>query len=287
MSHDFSLPDGALKKLSADITKWAAEHQIAVGAAEVAAGAGLIAWGVNNGVIEMGAQLLGVEMGESIEASSVGAASGGALGAFAGNILGSIGVAAMGGAIGIPALAVAGGAAAVLALAGYVAGDLIGNYQSIPLDPVAIAANGGLLLVGVGLMVDGCRRILGDDATKQAWSDFKDGVLHLQTLTASAAIDSIESLKAFTEKFKVAPDTLLDATKATAGIGIGVGLGAAAGSAAAVSSVTVLGSGTLGAVALSLGVVSAPVWPVVACVVAGAGVGYAAYKAISDKIKDS
>ena len=47
----------------------------------------------------------------------------------------------------------------------------------------------------------------------------------------------------------------------------------------AASSVSVLGSSTLGGVAISLGIVSAPVWPIIAGVAGGAGLGYTAYKA--------
>ena len=41
-----------------------------------------------------------------------------------------------------------------------------------------------------------------------------------------------------------------------------------------------LGSQALGGAAVSLGLISAPVWPIVAGIAGGAGIGYAAYKAI-------
>jgi hypothetical protein len=56
--------------------------------------------------------------------------------------------------------------------------------------------------------------------------------------------------------------------------------GGAIGSSIAAGSVTVLGSSGLGAAALSLGLVSAPVWPVIACGVAGLTLGLVAWKGV-------
>ena len=80
-----------------------------------------------------------------------------------------------------------------------------------------------------------------------------------------------------------------EGTEASVGIGSAVfdaWFGAAAGEALAKGSVTVLASLALGGAASILGLISAPVLPVVAGVAIGAGMGSAAYKAIecwSDK----
>ena len=55
---------------------------------------------------------------------------------------------------------------------------------------------------------------------------------------------------------------------------------ASLGGLAATGSVTVLGSHALGAAALSLGLVSAPLWPVIAGGAAGLGLGYAAWSTV-------
>lgn len=54
--------------------------------------------------------------------------------------------------------------------------------------------------------------------------------------------------------------------------------GTSLGGSVAAGSVTVLGSHALGGVALSLGLVSAPLWPVIAGGAAGLAVGYGAWK---------
>ena len=56
--------------------------------------------------------------------------------------------------------------------------------------------------------------------------------------------------------------------------------GTAIGSGIPIGSVTVLGSQGLGAVALSLGLVSAPVWPLIAGGAAGLALGVAVWKGI-------
>jgi hypothetical protein len=68
---------------------------------------------------------------------------------------------------------------------------------------------------------------------------------------------------------------------------IGVGAGAFIGPAVAASTVTVMGSSALGGAALTLGLVSAPVWPVVAVGAAGAAVVGASILGIRSLMKPS
>ncbi len=248
--------------------KWCSENQWAVGVGEMAVGAALVAWGVHNGLIEMGSQLVATELGGSNAESIVGAVGGYGFGAMAGSIMGSIGVVAMGGAIGIPAALVIGGAAAVLGMAGYTAGDIAHNVINA-IDTSALVANGSVLLVGLALIIDGARRCIKDPKVLSLLSLFKEKTLILNDLASKIIASSMEELQDFIGDYKV---------ETSIGIStIGVGLGAAAGSAVAASSVTVLGSQALGGAAVSLGLISAPVWPIVAgaAVVAGVlGIGY-------------
>jgi hypothetical protein len=248
--------------------KWSTENQWAVGVVEMAVGAGLVALGVHNGFIEMGSQLIATELGGSNAESIAGAAGGAGIGAIAGSIIGSIGVAGMGGAIGIPAALVIGGAAVVLGMAGYAVGDIIHNFTNA-VDIHDIAVNGSVLLVGVALIIDGARRCIQDPIVLSTLSAFKEKAVVLNDLTSKIIATSMRELQGFAEK-----------DNGTGSVVLGAGLGASAGGAIAASSVTVLGSQALGGVGLSLGLISAPIWPIVAGVAGGAGIGYAAYKTI-------
>jgi hypothetical protein len=99
--------------------------KLSLGVLEMAAGAGILAYGVHSGLICFGTDIVGTSVSSWNIESIVGGGLGGGLGATAGMILGGIGVAGAGSAIGIPAAMVAGGAAAVLAAFGYVGGDLL------------------------------------------------------------------------------------------------------------------------------------------------------------------
>lgn len=83
-----------------------------------------------------------------------------------------------------------------------------------------------------------------------------------------------EELQSMIEKLEKHPD----AKDATLGIASGVttATGAVIGGHIAAGSVTALGSHALGGLALSLGLVSAPVWPVIA----GGAAGLAGWKAV-------
>lgn len=259
--------------------RWCSENQWAVGVGEMAVGASLVAWGVHNGVIEMGSQLVATELGGSNVESVAGAAGGSGIGAIAGSIVGSIGIAGMGGAIGIPAALVIGGAAAVLGMAGYTAGDVAHNVTNA-LDMNAFVTNGSVLLVGVALIIDGARRCIRDPKLLSTLSVFKEKAVILNDLSSKIIATSIEELLGFIEELKKLPEDKIEASLGTGSAALGAGIGASAGGAVAAGSVTVLGSQALGGAAVSLGLVSAPVWPIVAGIAGGAGIGYAAYKAI-------
>jgi hypothetical protein len=260
--------------------KWCSENQWAVGVGEMAVGAGLIAWAVHNGIIEMGTQLVATELGGTNVESIIGAVGGTGIGAIAGSIVGSIGVTGMGGAIGIPAVLVLSGAAAVLGMAGYTAGDVAHNVTANAVDINALVENGSVLLVGVALIIDGARRCIKDQKVLSALSLFKDKVVILNDLSSKIVAKSMEELEGFIEELMKLPEDNIEASIGTGSAALGAGIGASAGGAVAAGSVTVLGSQALGGAVVSLGLVSAPVWPVVAGIAGGTAIGYAAYKAV-------
>lgn len=227
----------------------------------------------------MGSQLVATELAtENLEA--IGCTIGAGIGAVAGSIVGSIGIVGMGGAIGIPAAIVIGGSAFVLGMAGYTVGDVANNLTMNDMDFSLLVGNGSVLLIGVALIVDGARRLITDPKALSAMSLFKDRLLILSDLSSRVVARSWEELQDFIDELTKMPEDGFDASVSTGSAALGAGVGAAAGSAAAVGSVTVLGSQALGGVAVSLGLVSAPVWPIIAGLAGGAGIGYAAYKAI-------
>lgn len=115
---------------------------------------------------------------------------------------------------------------------------------------------------------------------KCTWKIIAKTAEELAALFASA----VELLN--NDKFKKALIGVGGVTAATAG---GIGGGILGGSIAA-SSVTVLGSQALGSLALSLGLISAPLWPVVLLGGTGVLVGSGAFlgirKLFSSKLKD-
>lgn len=267
------------ESILADIKAWCENNKIVTGIGEIALGASLIAWGVHNGVIEMGSQIFATQLGgENIE-SIVGALGGTGIGAIAGYIIGGIGIVGMGTGIGIPAALLMSGAAAVFSLFGYTAGDLLHNFMQIPVDFASFAANGSLLLVGLALIVDGSRKCIGDDKILPLFAQFKDGVINLKDSSSKIIASTIEELNSFAEELFKMPETKQEFTASATTASAGAIGGAVAGTALAAGSVSVLGSSTLGGVAISLGLVSAPVWPIIAGVAGGAGLGYTAYKA--------
>ncbi|NHN36563.1 hypothetical protein G8764_04570 [Pseudomaricurvus alcaniphilus] len=260
--------------------QWCSENQLAVGLGEMAVGAGLVAWGVQNGAIKMGEELVATELDGSNAESIVGAAGGSGIGAIAGSIVGSIGVAGMGGAIGIPAALVIGGSAAVLGMAGYTIGDVIHNSISSSVEIESLFENGSVLLVGLALIIDGARRCISDPKVLTILSKFKDRAVILNNLCAKVIARSIEELRGYIEELKKLPEDKVQATFGISSAALGATVGASAGGAVAAGSVAVLGSSTLGGVAISMGLIAAPIWPVIAGVAGGAGIGFAAYKAV-------
>jgi len=265
-------------KALASTRAWCADNQWAVGLGEMAVGASLVAWGVQNGVIEMGREVLGTGLG-SLGFPAAGGMAGVGLGGLAGHVLGGIGVAAGGTAIGIPTLLVAGGAAAVFGLAGYGAGSLLQNLMPPAVDVQALVQNGALLTVGVALIVHGARTLVQDDKALAMLSAVVDRTLVLTELTARVVACSKTELQGFYDELRTWPQDPAQAALGAGSAAVAGWGGAVVGGTVAVGSVTVLGSSTLGSVALSLGLVSAPLWPVIAGITGGAGLGYATYKA--------
>lgn len=262
-------------------TEWSCEHKVAVGVTEIALGSAAIAFGVNTGCIEIGENIVTTLLDDT--ARKVGIASsvaGGAAGTVARMLIGGMGLSLMGTAISIPAVVVVGGASWVFGATGYALGSEIVELLN-PIDWGSFGLGCSLLVVGLALILDGIRRVMPDcvkDTIKHAASTFVNGVIFLgQCVTKVIA----ESLKALTTIYSKAHNKILELAKqkgvkeiasSTVIIGGATG-GAAIGTAVAASTVTVLGSSTLGSVALGLGLVSAPLWPVIAIGAGGAIVG--------------
>jgi len=266
--------------------RWCSEHSWQVGAAEAALGVTLLATGVHNGVIEMGIQLVGTLTSTGNVAGAVGSAIGSVLGAGAGASIGSIGVAALGTAIGVPVGLLVVGGAAIFSALGYVLGDAIHSYLNPPLDLLALLGNASLLVVGTALLIDGVRRIIKDKRVRAAASRVRDGVIYLREVSVEGAVTSLTELKAL-----MTDDVAMQRLVGFGSVGLGTAAlagsgGAAVGSSLAVGTVTVLGSHTLGAAALSLGLVSAPIWPALLLGAVGAGVGYAGWRACRTRLID-
>lgn len=288
MSNEITLSaddDGAFKRILDQVSDWSSRNQWAVGVAEMAAGAGLISAGIQMGFVDVGGDVLGTAFNME---SVTGALGGGGLGAAAGLLIGGIGVVGMGGGIGIPAAILAGGAAAVGSAFGYSVGDTIHNLLSPGPELTEILAGGSLLAVGIALFVDGARRLIGDWET--IVSHIQNGVIYLTESYETIIVDSGKALAEFAEtvgrNLGEAADftgkTIVENKEVVGGTGgavAGAAAGAAVGTSVAASSVTVLGSQALGSAALSMGLVSAPVLPVVAIGAAGAAVGYGLWKA--------
>lgn len=280
---DFEL-SGNTKDIFEGILKytkdWCSTHQWAIGIAEMAAGAAIINWGVQTGTIELGKHVVATELSNKV--SLAGGAVGGSLGMFAAAMVGSIGVAGMGGAIGIPAIAVIGGSALLLGAAGYTSSNLIFNFTKTPIDYSSSLKGASLITLGTVLIVDGARRFLGDRKVKNLIASFKDWTLHLPELTVEIVADSLDSLKRIINEIATLPEDKVDALGNAVSIASGVMAGTAIGGSMAAASVTVFGSSTLGGIALALGLVTPPVWPVIAGGVAGAATAHILWKICKD-----
>lgn len=283
----FELPEGGMHALCSAIDRastWAHKHGWETGVAEMALGGALLAWGVDSGAIELGQQLVASLFDDGVMDGVLGGATGTVLGALPGLIVKSIGIVGMGSAIGVPALVLMGGGALLMGLAGYGAGRLVADYLHQAPSLAELAGPGSLVLVGTALLLDGARRIIKDPDVQAGVSRFADGVLELAALGKLRLIATKDALVTYLQgEIRAIGAALKGSPTGAATAAASVGIGATAGGVVAASSVTVLGSSTLGGVALSLGVVSAPLWPVIA----GAGVAalatYGAWKFIQKR----
>ena len=246
---------------------WCFVHQAEIGVAEMALGAALLAWGVSNGQVLMGEHVVASNLSDI--GGAAGAAVGGMAGAgFAATLLTGLfvgGVVFVQGTVAVPAQVLVGGGALILSAFGYTAGDVVGRV----IDPGIgeILGAGCALTVGLALLIDGARRFIKDERVLAASARFVDGVIYLGKRTGEIIATTLEEL------LKIAQEFTSNTGAATAsGAGVAIA-GGALGASLAGGSVTALGSYSLGAVALSLGLVSAPVWPIVACGAAGLSVG--------------
>lgn len=123
------------------IHDWAEKHQVAIGAAEMAVGAAALAYGVNTGAIEMGRDCVATATAKNW-GGAIGTSLGLGLGAGWWTLVGGIGLAAGGGAVGIPAAIIVGGPALVLGAFGYTLGDILPDFLS-DFDFATMVAGGG------------------------------------------------------------------------------------------------------------------------------------------------
>ncbi len=273
---DFDFSDDSRKifeEILEYIKDWCSTHQWAIGIAEMAAGAAIISWGVQTGAIELGKHVVATELSNRVPLA-VGTALG-SVGMLAMSAVGSIGVAAMGGGIGIPSAVLIGGGALFLGSAGYAGSDLFDKFLQPPINYSLSLKGSSLLVLGTALIVDGTNRFLGDEEVKELVASFKDWILHLPELTVEIVAASSDSWKRLINEIADLPeDKIIDALGNTALIASGAMAGTAIGGSMAAASVTVFGSSSLGSIALALGLVSPPVWPVIAAGIAGAATAH-------------
>ncbi|MEI6078193.1 MAG: hypothetical protein WCS94_21615 [Verrucomicrobiota bacterium] len=168
-----------------------------VGGAEIVTGAGLIALAVKLGAVDMGTHLVGFGGGQFNVESLVGAGAGGSITGSAALILGGIGIAGGGGAIGISAALLGVAGTAIGAFTGYSVGDVAHNLLAHVPSYLSFIGVGSLLVVGVALIIDGCRRILGSETFQKAWSSFKDGIIYLADVTAKIVCKTANEISEF------------------------------------------------------------------------------------------
>jgi len=265
----------ALERALDRCKQWAAQHQAEVGVAEIALGAAIVSWGVINGQIVLGQDLAGSQLADigGLTGLGVGAAGSAALAMtlLKGVFVGGVGMVA--GVTCVPALVIIGGGAAILGSFGYVLGDKVDALLNAPSGFGDLLLDGAAVAVGVALIIDGARRVVNDERVLSSASRFREGVISLVPQVSEAVAATWEDLQDLVTEAARSPSAY--ATSGATALA-----GAAIGSSIAAGSVTVLGSSGLGAAALSLGLVSAPVWPVVACGAAGLTLGLAAWKGV-------
>lgn len=273
----------SLRKIQHALKTWCSANPVPLGVVQVAVGAALVALGVKTGAIEMGSALLATHTPIVNIGSIVGAAGAGAGGGWAGAILGGIGVAAGGTAIGIPAALVAGGAACVFGLAGYAVGDIAHNILAPETGVLPLVLPGSLLTLGAYLIVRGSTNVLSGTGVastfRSGMSQARDSLLMLRPLSAETLAATKAELAGFAAEWSTPSQSRPEMIAASAAvIGCSAG-GIVAGSAMATASVSVMGSSFLGSLAVSAGLVSAPLWPVVAGAAVAGGLGFTAMKA--------
>lgn len=276
-------PDKAGFKKAFDFCKmWGSEHQAEIGVVEMAMGAGLIYWGLQNGLIEMGTDVVGSKWAD------IGGAAGVSLGSVGGPVIaatflksifvgGVSGVAGVTSIAALPVIALVGGGAAIFGAFGYTAGGLAGKVADAFAPSFAdYVVDASIVTVGLALMIDGARRVANDDRVLAAASKFENGVIQLASEGPEIVANTWEELQKIIKE--LANEPILSFAKI--GVAGATGVGAAVGGSVAAGTVTVLGSHGIGALALSLGIVSAPVWPVIAGGAAGLAIGVAAWKGV-------
>ena len=247
-----------------------AKHQVLIGVGEMALGAALITWGLKTGLIQLGSDVVASRFSQG---GIIGGALGAGIGALAGNLIGAIGIVPFGG-VAIPALAMIAGGAAIFSAFGYSVGDIASKFSTHVGGFGEFLTDASVLAVGVALLLDGARRIAKDEIVRELASKFLDGVVYLARKTVEGTASTWEEV----QKILKQPTVNNAAFVATAGIGMAYF--ASVGGGIATGSVTVLGSHTLGAAALSLGLVSAPLWPVIAGGAVGLALVTGTWKAI-------
>lgn len=255
--------ESALAKLREQIRAWCGEHQCEVGVAEMILGAGILCYGVKTGMIEVGKEVLGLRSTPFDHAAEIGASIGAGTLGVAGAMIGSIGVATSGTAIAVPASILALGGVVVGAALGYSVGDLVERFFGPQIGTKEILTQASLLVVGVALLVDGARRILKDRRVRAAGARIRDRVIQLGQVSGQVVVARFEDI---------------DLCKASAGAGLAAGatasglMGGVVAHGLAAGSVAFAGSKTLGGIALSVGALAVPAWPVVLGTVFGVGV---------------
>jgi hypothetical protein len=253
--------------------RWSATHQAEVGVAEMIAGAAIICAGVSSMSVVIGQDVVGSSL------ARIGGLAGMGIGGLTSAAVATVflkglfvgGVATVAGVTAVPAAVLVGGGTLIGGAFGYVAADVIEPLTGVAPSVLDILPGAGALLVGVALMIDGARRLITDPRVLKATSRFTDGVIHLASRGTGIVAATWEELKAF-------EINLPKNSAAIASVGGLSAIGGTVGGVLAAGSVTALGSSSLGAVALSLGIVSAPVWPVVAGAVGGAALGVVAWR---------
>lgn len=270
----------SFEKIFAYVEDWCNTHQWQVGVAEMSVGAALIAAGLQSGALQMGVDVIASTFSDEVTARALGGVAGTVLGGLPGFVLGSIGVVAAGSAVGLPAILLIGSGALVLGLAGYGAGALVESFLH-PVPALAeVALSGTLAAVGIALVIDGARRVCNDPSVGRLAAAMKKGVLRVARVHASTFITSLADLHSYLDaEFAPFVAELSANPKSAAAMAALTAIGVVGGQAVAVGSVTVLGSSSLGALGLSLGLVSAPLWPVIAGGGLALTVAYCAWRA--------